>query len=485
MDDETNSVHVLFFPLMAQGHMLPTIDMVKLFAQRGVKTTIITTPINVPLFTKSIDKSQSSMLHISLKIVQFPAKEAGLPEGVENLDQLDSQDDQQKFFQAISMLEQPLDDLLRELRPDGLVADLFFPWATDIASKYGIPRLVFYGTSFFSMCAMDSVMQHQPYKNVSSDTEPFVLPGLPDKIELRRTQIPENIRLERESCVTRILRRAKDAEERSYGIVVNSFYELEPAYADHYRNIMGKKAWHIGPVSLCNKNAEEKAQRGKTASIDEHYCLNWLNSKKPNSIVYVCFGTTSSISASQLHEIAMGLEASGQEFIWVVRKKKGEEDESEEWVPEGFEKRMEGKGLIIRGWAPQVLILDHKSVGGFVTHCGWNSALEGISAGVPMVTWPISAEQFYNEKLITDVLRIGVAVGALKWVRVVGDYIKREQIEKAVKEIMIGEKAEEFRSRAMSIGEMARRAVEEGGSSYSDLSCLIELFKRSQMSKSS
>jgi hypothetical protein len=102
-------------------------------------------------------------------------------------------------------------------------------------------------------------------------------------------------------------------------------------------------------------------------------------------------------------EIAMGLEASGQQFIWVVRKGKNEEKKDrEDWgVPKGFEKRMEGKGVIINGWAPQVLTLDHEAVGGFVTHCGWNSTLEGITAGVPMVTWPVFAELFYNEKLCT------------------------------------------------------------------------------------
>lgn len=479
MGSESHNIHVLFFPLMAQGHMLPTIDIVRLFAQRGVKTTIITTPLNVPLFTKALGKSQTS-----LTVFQFPAKEAGLPDGVENLDLVNSQEDNRRFFRAISMLEQPLDDLLRELRPDGLVADVFFPWATDVASKYGVPRLVFHGTSFFSMCAADSLMRHQPYKNASSETEPFVLPGLPDKIQMMRSNIPEYILLGIQNDFTKMLGRVKAAEERSHGIIVNSFYELEPTYADHYRNVLGKKAWHVGPVSLCNKSTEEKAHRGKTASIDGHYCLKWLDSKKPNSVVYVCFGTTSNFSASQLREIAMGLEASGQEFIWVVRKKKNEENEKEDWVPEGFEKRMEGKGLIIRGWAPQVLILDHESVGGFVTHCGWNSALEGISAGLPMVTWPICADQFYNEKLITDVLKIGVRVGALKWVRLVGDYVKREQIEKALKELMVGEKAEEMRSRAKTLGELSKRAVEEGSTSYSDLSGLIELFKRSsQMQK--
>ena len=266
-----------------------------------------------------------------------------------------------------------------------------------------------------------------------------------------------------------------ESELRSYGFVVNSFYELEPNYADHFRKVLGRKAWHIGPVSLCNKDTEHKAKRGKEASIDEHECFKWLSTKKPNSVVYICFGSIANFSNSQLLEIAMGLEASGQQFIWVVRKVKNDEKEEEDWLPKGFEKSMEGKGLIIRGWAPQVLILDHEAVGGFVTHCGWNSILEGVTAGVPMVTWPMGAEQFYNEKLVTQILKIGVDVCARQWSRVLmGDGIKWEAIEKAVKQIMVGEEAEEMRGRAKALGKMARRAIEEGGSSYSDLIALIE-----------
>lgn len=109
--------------------------------------------------------------------------------------------------------------------------------------------------------------------------------------------------------------------------------------------------------------------------------------------------------------------------------------------------------------------------------------LEGVSAGLPMVTWPIFAEQFYNEKLITEVLRTGVGVGAQKWIRFVGDYVKSEQIERALKEIMIGERAGEMRSRAKEIKEMALRAVEEGGTSYTDLGNLIEELKSRQSKK--
>ena len=171
----------------------------------------------------------------------------------------------------------------------------------------------------------------------------------------------------------------------------------------------------------------------------------------------------------------MGLDFSGQNFIWVVRKsKKEEEDEEDEWLPEGFEKRIEGKGLIIRGWAPQVLNLEHKAIGGFVTHCGWNSTLEAVSAGVPMVTWPVSDDQFYNEKFVTEVIRIGVDVGVKKYEELEGDRVEKEAIVKAVKEIMEGEEAEEVRNRAKEYAKMAKEAVQEGGSSYLDLSALIQ-----------
>lgn len=327
------------------------------------------------------------------------------------------------------------------------------------------------------MCATESVSAHKPHKTVSSDSETFALPGLPDEIRLTRKQIADHVRLGFENDFTRLLDRSKESEKRSYGVIVNSFYELEPAYVNHYRDVLGRKAWHVGPVSLCNRDAEDKAERGgKTTTIHDLECMKWLDSKKPNSVIYVCFGTVSKFPPSQLAEIAMGLEASGQQFIWVVRKD-DEESKNEDWLPDGFEERIKGKGLIIRGWAPQVMILEHESVGGFVTHCGWNSTLEGISAGLPLVTWPIFAEQFYNEKLVTDVLKIGVGVGVQQWVRLVGDYIKKEAIEKAVREIMVGEKAEEMRSRANVLGVMARKAIEEGGSSYTDLNALIEELK--------
>ncbi|XP_043687541.1 UDP-glucose flavonoid 3-O-glucosyltransferase 7-like [Telopea speciosissima] len=353
---------------------------------------------------------------------------------------------------------------------------IIFPWATDIAAKFGIPRLIFHGTSFFSLCVLDSLKRYTPHENIKSETETFILPGLPDKIELMRSQLPYHLKTR--SDLGKLLERVRESKGNCCGVLVNSFYELEPSYADHYRKVIGRKAWHIGPVSLSNRDIAYKAQRGNIASIDEHACLNWLDSKKPNSVLYVSFGSVAHFTDSQLLEIAMGLEDSGYPFIWVVRSK--EEDE-QRWMLEGFEERIIGKGLIIRDWAPQVLILDHPAVGGFVTHCGWNSMLESVSAGVPMITWPLFVEQFYNEKLVTQVLRIGVGVGAHEWSKFGGGReekaaaVKREDIEKAVEQLMGGgEEAERMRSRAMELKEMARSAVEGGGSSYIDVTALIE-----------
>ncbi|XP_002518719.2 scopoletin glucosyltransferase [Ricinus communis] len=473
MVTESDQLHIFLFPLMASGHTLPFLDLARLFAQRGAKITIITTPANAPRIT-TIQTTKDSAAQISLKIINFPSKEAGLPEGIESLDMLSDYQLRGKFFAALTLLQEPLEQAIQELNPHAIVADVFFPWATDLAAKYGIPRLIFQISSFFSLCCFANLEEHQPHKNVSSDTELFSLSGFPDQIKFTRSQLPDSFTEENPNAFLRLIISTHEVEKRSYGVIVNSVYELELAYADYYRNTLGRRAWHIGPVSLCNKNFQEKSHRGKKSSIGEDECMKWLDSKKPNSVLYVSFGTVTKFSDSQLHEIAIGLEASGQDFIWVVRTEGTEKDNEEKWLPDGYEKGMEGKGLIIRGWAPQVLILDHGAIGGFVTHCGWNSTLESICAGLPMVTWPIFADQFFNEKLITDILKIGVGVGVQKSKALVGDYVESEKIEKAVKEIMMGEKTEEFRTRANNFGEIARRAILDGASSYNDLGALIE-----------
>ncbi|KAF6151518.1 hypothetical protein GIB67_016330 [Kingdonia uniflora] len=479
MGSEGRQLHFFYFPFMAQGHMIPMVDIAKLLAHRGVKGTIITTPLNALLISRSIEGERKSGINLGIEIMKFPSAEAGLPEGCDNVDIVTTREMAGSFFKAVSMLKQPLKMLLEKHRVDCLVADMFFTWTTDVAGELGIPRLVFHGTSLFSLCVGDSIDSNAPHKTVESDVQPFVVPGLPDQIEMTKSELSDHTKTtDTNSPFAELIKAVRKSEVTSFGVVANSFYELEPAYADHYRKAMGRRAWHIGPVSLCNRNTADKAQRGKNSTIDENYCLNWLDSKELDSVIYVSFGSMGRFSAIQLLEIATGLEASNVPFIWVVRKSR--EGAKELCLPDGFQERMEGKGLIIRDWAPQVLILDHPAIGGFVTHCGWNSTLEAVCAGVPMIAWPLSAEQFYNEKLITDILRIGIPAGPLVWSSFLeaipeAALVKSEKVEMLVTQLMgSGGDTTEMRRRAKVLREMANKAVEKGGSSYKDLNRLID-----------
>ncbi|XXG75676.1 hypothetical protein AAC387_Pa08g0198 [Persea americana] len=460
--------HVLFFPMMAHGHLIPMTEVAKLFALRqGVHVSIATTPLNATRIQSTIDRAA----YITIHLLQFPCSEAGLPDGCESLDLAVSHGMTMAFTKALALLHHPFEQLVECHRPDCLVSDMFFPWTVEVAAKFGIPRLAFHGTGFFAVCAGNSVERYSPHESVATDTEPFLVPKLPHPIEMTRSQLPDFLKTR--TPLTEMMERFQESINQSYGVVMNSFYELEPDYVKHYREevIGSNRAWHIGPVSLCNKDEKDMAERGNKAAIDPNQCLDWLCSRDPATVVYVSFGSLSHRGRAQLMEIALALEASGRPFIWSLR--------NAEWLPIGFEERTKERGLIIKGWAPQLMILNHPAVGGLLTHCGWNSVLEGVTAGVPMVTWPLFAEQFYNEKLITCVVRIGVGVGSQVWSTSEEEesvpVIKREDIERAVAQLMDGgDEADERRRRVRELGEMAKKAVEKGGSSYMDLDRLIE-----------
>ncbi|KAL5548322.1 hypothetical protein UlMin_003553 [Ulmus minor] len=472
--------HFVLVPLMAQGHMIPMIDIAKLLAERGVLVSLITTPHNASRFEKTISRAKFSGLPIRVVELKFPSEEVGLPKGYENLDSLPSRDMLRKFYKAMSLLQKPLETHLHEQNPPPscLISDKCLYWTSETAKVFNIPRLVFHGMCCFSLLSSHNIKLHNSHKLVSSDQEPFLLPGLPWKIEVTKSQLPGAFVVQPDLDDFR--QKMNEAEETADGVVVNSFDELESGCSELYQKALNKKVWCIGPVSLCNKEDSDKVERGNKDSISKERCLNWLDSMQPRSVIYVCLGSQCRLVLSQLIELGLGLEACGKPFIWVI--KPGEKfQEFEKWLKEeNFEERIKGKGLLIKGWAPQVLILSHEAVGGFLTHCGWNSTIEAICSGLPMITWPLFAEQFLNEKLVVQVLRIGVRVGVEAPVRwgdeeKVGVLVKRDGVKKAIEVLMEdGEEGESRRERARKLGEQAIRATQEGGSSYLNLSSLIQ-----------
>ncbi|KAF8389395.1 hypothetical protein HHK36_026090 [Tetracentron sinense] len=258
---------------------------------------------------------------------------------------------------------------------------------TDPTCKLQIPRLIFHGMCCLALLCSHNVQHYCAHQMATTDSEPFLVPGLPDQIEITRTQLPGTFVSSPD--LDDFHDKVREAEVMAYGVVVNSFKELELGYFEEYERAIQKKVWCIGPLSLCNKDNLDKFERGNKGPIDKNQCLSWLDSMKQNSVIYACLGSQCHLVPSQLIELGLGLEASGWPFIWVI-KTEDRFSELEKWfLEEGYEERIKGRGLLIKGWAPQVLILSHPAIRGFLTHCGWNSALEGVCAGVPMITWPL------------------------------------------------------------------------------------------------
>ncbi|MQM13174.1 hypothetical protein Taro_046097 [Colocasia esculenta] len=470
--------HFVLVPLPAQGHTIPMVDIAHLLAERGVTVTFVTTPVNAARIRKVIDRAEAAGLPIGFLELRFPCAEAGLPEGCENVDLLPSLELTPAFFRACGLLREPLLDRLREPhQPPAscIVSDMWHLWTQGVADELGVPRLIFHGTGCFPLLCMRNIRSSILFDEVNDDTKPLMVPGLPHRIEITKGQSPF-FRQDPES--ERLWNEMLTADEACHGVVVNSFHEMESLYIEGYQKAIGKKAWAIGPVCLYNKNEDVsvKAVRGNKSSDDGLQCLAWLDSVAPRSVVYASFGSVAYISPSQHVEIGEGLKASNHPFVWVIKPRE-QSPALEQWLAEGFVESTEGRGFVIRGWAPQVAILSHSAVGGFVTHCGWNSCLEAICAGVPVLTWPFFAEQFLNERLMVSVLGIGVAAGVNTRTMLMGDEImvKREAVEESVRKLMDGgEEGEERRKRTKELGEKARKAMEVAGSSYQNMTDLIQ-----------
>ncbi|XP_020089472.1 UDP-glycosyltransferase 73C6-like [Ananas comosus] len=462
---------------MAQGHMIPMVDMARLLAERGARVTLITTPVNAARIRPIIDRVSRSNLPVAFEELPFPCAELGLPEGHENIDLITQHDGFRTFFDALRLLRGPLERYLRACspRPSCIVADGCNGWTADVARRLRIPRFVFHGPScFYSLCDYN-MMRHGVYERVTDYSERFVVPEVPVRVEVNRAQAPgffnsPGWETERDESIA--------AEDTADGVVVNTFAELERPFIECYEKALGKKVWTLGPLCLYNKDAEGMAARGNSAAVDHRRVVAWLDTREPGSVVYVSFGSLALSRQAQLVEIGAALAASQRPFIWVIKSAELV-PEMGAWLRDEFEEATRERGLVVKGWSPQLTVLSHRAVGGFVTHCGWNSLLEAIAMGVPVLTWPRFADQFLNERLVVDVLGVGVSIGAKMPTSVLHEdsvaLVKREEVERAVERLMDGgEEGEERRRRSKELGEKAKKAMEEGGSSYVNTAELIQ-----------
>lgn len=182
-------------------------------------------------------------------------------------------------------------------------------------------------------------------------------------------------------------------------------------------------------------------------------CLDWLSNKPKGAVVYVSFGSLVDLTAKQMEELGWGLKRSNRYFLWVVREAEGAK------LAKDFAEESSEQGLVVR-WCSQLQVLANEAVGCFVTHCGWNSSLEALSLGVPMVAMPQRTDQSTNAKYITDVWKMGLKATADE-----KGIVRCETVESCIREIMEGEKGKEIKRNARKWKELAKEAVDKGGSS--------------------
>ncbi|KAI9083848.1 hypothetical protein K1719_034106 [Acacia pycnantha] len=215
-------------------------------------------------------------------------------------------------------------------------------------------------------------------------------------------------------------------------LLFNTCRDLEAPFIDYVANKIGKPVWGIGPLlpeqywkSAGSILHDREFRTNRRSSITEDEVIQWLDSKPRGSVLYVSFGTEVGPTMEEYPRLAEALESSDHPFIWVLQPGAGRmgpppemvggkpgsgESESEGYFPHGLDTRVGQRGMIIRGWAPQLLILSHPSTGGFLSHCGWNSTVEALGRGVPFLVWPIRGDQYHDAKLVVQHLKVGYKV---------------------------------------------------------------------------
>ncbi|XP_059644232.1 probable UDP-glucosyl transferase 73B6 [Cornus florida] len=453
--------HVVIFPYMAVGHTLPLLDLSKALSRHGLKITIITTPSNAPCIHSMVSNDPQ----ISLSIIPFPRVEE-LPEGCENTACLPSMDLFVAFAKATKKLKVPFEGVLKEMseagcRPICVISDFFLGWTLDSCRSLGIPRLVSHGMGLFSMAASKAACVRGPSISAMLDSDPVHFPELEIPFTLTKADLPDTLKTANgDDPWLQLLAEVGEADANSWGIIVNSFEEIEGEYVAALESFYMKaaKAWCVGPLLLFNEF--EKKEKDQCCSN-----IKWLDKQLGAAVIYVSFGTQAHVTDMQMDEIALGLEMAGHPFLWVIR--------STTWSPpDGWAERVKERGLIVRNWAEQRRILAHPSTGGFLSHCGWNSALESLSLGVPLLAWSMGAEQQLNAKFVAVGLGVGLLIphGSEGGSMTVGCDV----ICNGVKKLMNGGEGKKARERAQALQKMARQAVEKGGSSDKKLNELIK-----------
>ncbi|KAL1815189.1 hypothetical protein ACET3Z_017763 [Daucus carota] len=449
------NVVVVMVPFPAQGHLNQLLHLSRLISSYNIPVHYVASATHSRQARLRIQgwdplSTHSQLIHFH----EFPTPAFHSPDPNPH-DPVKFPSHLQPSFDAALLLRQPVASVLSELSPTVkrlvVIYDSIIPSVIqDVASIPNGEAYSFQSVSTFCISSYYWGMVGKPL-------------GMDDDVV---NQIPSGgITTMMTQEMMELLNSQSEYREYSSGALFNTCRAIEAPFLDVLEKVNAKQ-WAIGPF-----NPVEVCKAKKRYSYSD-----WLDNQAPDSVIYVSFGTTTSLTNEQIHAIAVGLENSGQKFIWVLR----DADRGDIFVgdtrvcqlPEGYEERikLKGQGIILRDWAPQLEILAHASTGGFMSHCGWNSCMESMSMGVPMATWPMHSDQPHNALLVTKVLKMGVVVK--DWAHW-DEFVESLTIEKAVKELMASKQGEELRRRAVELSTAMKRSMAEGGDTHKEFGDFI------------
>ncbi|XP_058200920.1 crocetin glucosyltransferase, chloroplastic-like [Rhododendron vialii] len=458
--------HFLLLTFPAQGHINPCLQLGKRLVRVGVHVTFVTSVSA----QRSISRNNGTL--DGLKFAN--AFSDGYDEGFK------FEDDMSHFFSEIrSNGSQRLREIIATSREEGypvscLVYNLVLPWAAKVARDCHVPSALLWiqpaavlNIYYYFFNGYEDVM----LKNSNDPSWSIKLPGLPllNGRDLPFAMFPSN--LDSSSGILYIFKeliQTLDDSESNPKILVNTFDAIEP---EALKVIEKYDLTAIGPLIpsafLDGSDPLDTSFGGDLFQKTKDYTL-WLNSKPESSVIYISFGTILNFPKSQMEEIARGLLETRRPFLWVIREKENKDEEKEEdWLR--CMEELEQQGNIVP-WCSQLDVLSHPSLGCFVTHCGWNSTLESMSSGVPVVAFPHWSDQGTNATMIVDVWKIGVRVGKNE-----EGIVESDEVKRCIEKVMGAEEGgEEMRRNAKKWKDLAQEAVKEGGSSDKNLKAFVE-----------
>ncbi|MBA0784301.1 hypothetical protein Gotri_001889 [Gossypium trilobum] len=334
----------------------------------------------------------------------------------------------------------------------GLVFDLLFVPLVDIAHQFNIPSYIFLtANAGFLSLLFHLTAQHDETRN-----SPDFKRSYPDElISGFINPVPFNVLpsalFDKDNGYPWFMMTAQKFKAVK-GIMVNTFEELEPCAISGFSDRGSPPVYPVGPLLDINCKPYTELDLAQCKKV-----MKWLDEQPRSSLIFLCFGSFGHFLAPQVKEIALRLEQSGYRFLWSLQ---------------GFMERIQGKGIMIHGWAPQVKILAHEAIGGFVSHCGWNSILESLWFGVPVVTWPMYAEQQLNAFKMVKELGLAIELRLDYEELNVSNVVTANEIKNAVKQVM--DDSSEVRKKAKEMAEIARKAIVNGGSSFLSIQRFIE-----------